>query len=113
MGSFNAFHWMIVAVIVVILVAIFRGGFGGSSAPVICKRCGYNGAGKTMTRGSLALEIVLWLCFLVPGIIYSIWRLTSRYTGCPKCGANEMIPVDSPLGAKLLAEVAKSPEMKA
>jgi len=25
------------------------------------------------TRGSILIEIVLWLCFLVPGLIYFIW----------------------------------------
>jgi len=37
----------------------------------------------TVTKGHFALEFVLWLCFLVPGIIYSIWRLTTRRETCP------------------------------
>jgi DNA-directed RNA polymerase subunit RPC12/RpoP len=42
------------------------------------------------------MEVLLWLCFIVPGIIYSVWRLASRYQGCQKCGSKRIIPVDSP-----------------
>lgn len=61
-----------------------------------CMTCGVDDQAKSVTRGSLAIEIVLWLCFLVPGLIYSIWRLTSRYEGCAACGSKTLIPFDSP-----------------
>jgi hypothetical protein len=70
----------------------------------VCTSCGYVGEPKTMTKGSIAVEIVLWLCFLVPGLIYSIWRLSSRYDGCPSCGQITLIPVDSPMAQKFLRE---------
>ncbi|HEV2348917.1 MAG TPA: hypothetical protein VG028_03620 [Terriglobia bacterium] len=47
-----------------------------------------------MTPGSFAIEIVLWLCFLFPGLIYSIWRLTARHETCPKCGEKSLIPME-------------------
>lgn len=41
---------------------------------------------KTYIKGNLLIELVLWLCFLLPGFVYSLWRMTSRYEGCPDCG---------------------------
>lgn len=63
----------------------------------ICTTCGFKGSPKRFTKGSFIIELGLWLCFLVPGLIYSIWRLASRYEGCPKCHGSAMIPLDSPL----------------
>jgi len=61
-----------------------------------CVICGFVGAPKTVTRGSLFVEIILWLFFLVPGMIYSTWRLSSRFPACRHCGSRDIIPVDSP-----------------
>jgi hypothetical protein len=70
----------------------------------ICTSCGYVGNTISETRGSLLIEIILWLFFIIPGLIYSIWRLTTRYEACPKCRNQNMIPVDSPVGKKLFEE---------
>ena len=67
----------------------------------VCTTCGYIGFPNKVTKGSFLIELVLWLAFLIPGIIYSIWRLSSRYDACPKCKNASMIPVDSPMGQKL------------
>jgi hypothetical protein len=61
-----------------------------------CVNCGTRGRPKTITKGSIIIEVFLWLMFLLPGLIYSIWRHASRYKGCPKCKAPNMIPLDSP-----------------
>lgn len=61
-----------------------------------CSVCGTVAKPKRVTQGSVLIEIVLWLAFLVPGLIYSIWRLTSRYDGCPACGARNMMPLTAP-----------------
>lgn len=70
----------------------------------ICPNCGFKGKPKSTTKGSIFIEIILWCCFLVPGFIYSLWRMTSRTPACPKCSAPNMVPVDSPRGKKLLVE---------
>ena len=72
---------------------------------LICTNCGFRGKAKRITKGSILIEIVLWIMLLVPGLIYSIWRLASRYNGCPQCGAGNMIPIDSPKGHKLVEEL--------
>lgn len=50
-----------------------------------CPNCKYEGKGKKFVRGSFFIEILLWVCFIIPGAIYTLWRLTSSYIGCPKC----------------------------
>lgn len=77
------------------------------SQEFICTTCGHVGKTKRYVKGSLALEILLWLFLLVPGLIYSIWRSTTKERVCAKCKKNTLIPVDSPTGQKLLAEQTK------
>lgn len=57
---------------------------------IACPNCGYEGMPKSYTGGSMGIEIVLWLFFLLPGFIYSIWRLSTRCYVCPKCGCKEI-----------------------
>lgn len=64
----------------------------------ICKDCGAVGDPKQVTKGSFFIEIVLWCFFLVPGLIYSIWRLSSRHEACKTCDSKAIVPLSSPLG---------------
>lgn len=75
------------------------------SKELICANCGFKGTPKKVTKENILIEIILWLFFIIPGLIYSIWRLTTKYKACPKCGATNMVPIDSPIGKKLLKEV--------
>ena len=69
----------------------------------LCSTCGHVGEPMRVTRGSFGIEVLLWLCFLVPGLIYSIWRLGSRHDGCAMCGATTLLPLNSPV-AKTFAQ---------
>jgi len=72
---------------------------------LICSNCGYIGKPKNVVEGSIFIEIILWLAFIIPGVVYSIWRETSgRKKICPKCRAPNMIPLDSPRGKRLIQE---------
>ncbi len=71
---------------------------------LICANCGTIGKPKTVTKGSIATEIVLWLLFIVPGVLYSLWRLTTRAKACRSCGSENMLPLNSPRGKKLQNE---------
>lgn len=71
---------------------------------LICKACGHMGKPARKTKGSLLIEIVLWICFIVPGLVYTLWRCTTRFNACKKCGGTELVPVDSPIGQKLVSE---------
>ena len=90
----------------------------------ICKNCGRVGKGKSKVRGTLSMELSLWILGLVLLILpplgvlvlifalfYSLYRLVAqRAVVCPSCELeNSMIPLDSPVGQKLLRE---SKEMK-
>jgi hypothetical protein len=77
---------------------------------LICSACGHVGSGKNTPKGSLGVEILLWLFFIIPGLIYSIWRQSSYHKACPVCGSANLIPVDSPVGQKLLKDQGKTVE---
>jgi hypothetical protein len=76
----------------------------------VCKDCGTVGEGKTVARGSFLMEVVLWLCFLVPGLIYSVWRLTSKRDVCTACGSENLVPLSSPLGQQVASATGHVPE---
>jgi hypothetical protein len=71
---------------------------------MICKTCGALGRPIKKFKGSFFIEIILWLCLLVPGLLYSIWRHTSKYNACPACDNPTMIPVDTAVGNRLFTE---------
>jgi hypothetical protein len=73
----------------------------------ICTRCGTVANPTRFIKGSDGLEIVLWLCFIVPGLIYSVWRQSSKYAGCPACGG-EMISTSTPRGNQLLSQFGRN-----
>ncbi|HEU0080601.1 MAG TPA: hypothetical protein VFQ72_01060 [Candidatus Paceibacterota bacterium] len=63
---------------------------------LICTQCGHVGKPVYATKGSFGIEMLLWLFFLVPGLIYSIWRLSSKTNVCEQCKSPSLIPVTSP-----------------
>jgi len=63
----------------------------------VCQSCGYIGNPTKVMRGSFLIELILWCCLFIPGMIYTVWRYTSQYYACPKCGKDSMIPTDSPI----------------
>jgi len=83
-------------------------------ADLICTVCATRGAAKTRNSGSFAIELLLWLAglgawlalhwiFLILPIGYTLYRVargTAR--SCGACGAQALVPVDSPVGRKLI-----------
>src|SRR5438270_8102302 len=67
------------------------------SVPVYCRHCGTVAKPQKRTRGWFALELLLWLLFIVPGLCYTLWRVTSRVNVCRQCGSEDIIPADSPV----------------
>lgn len=106
MGDWSFGHWIALGIIIYFAAKIWEGFRAGPETGLVCKSCGFVGEAKSAVRGSLGIEIVLWLCFIIPGLIYSIWRGSSRYDACPQCGGKEMIPADSPIGKKIIADLA-------
>lgn len=58
---------------------------------IYCPNCKYEGEAKSETPGYFLIELILWCIFLIPGLIYSIWRLCSRHSVCPKCGWKNVV----------------------
>lgn len=52
---------------------------------VTCPKCGSHVEPQVQRKGSMKLQIVLWFCFIVPGLFYSMWRETTRKLTCPQC----------------------------
>jgi hypothetical protein len=73
------------------------------SKQCVCANCGYMGSPAKVTQGSFWVEVALWCFFIIPGLIYSIWRLSSKRLACPSCGAENMIPIDSPKGQQIVS----------
>ena len=71
----------------------------------ICAHCGNTGKPRNTRGGSLLVEIALWIFLIVPGIIYSLWRIGTKRPACRACGAiGSMVPLYSPRGRALAAE---------
>lgn len=85
------------------MMAAIKGDAGSSRH---CMTCGVDGPPVSRTRGSMGIEILLWLCFIVPGLIYSLWRLTTRHQACASCGATNLVPVSTPAAMAHKASMA-------
>ena len=68
-----------------------------------CPNCGTVAVPKKYMKGTFVTELLLWLFFLLPGLIYSIYRLSSKYEGCPACEFKEVVPLSSPVARAALA----------
>jgi len=71
---------------------------------MLCPKCGYRGKPKLYTKGSIGMEIVLWILLIIPGFIYSCWRHLSRFRACPRC-QEKMIPLNSPVAQKFIRDL--------
>lgn len=67
-----------------------------------CPTCGGVGRPRNRNRGSSFVEVMLWLCFLIPGLCYTLWRMGRIDRFCRVCGAPNPIPVDAPMAQRAL-----------
>jgi len=111
MGTFSIYTLIALALVGAIIYVFVRAlmrVLGVTARPVMaCTTCGHIGASRSTTRGSIFIEIVLWLCFLVPGLIYSIWRITTRTPACESCKSFTVVPLTSPVGKRIAQERIK------
>lgn len=69
----------------------------------LCTVCGAVGTTKRNMKGSLLTELLLWCFFLLPGLVYSIWRHSTVTQVCRNCGSPAVIPLGSPVAQQTLA----------
>jgi rubredoxin len=79
----NFIIFLLIIAIVFIIYRILKG--PDKTMLIKCPNCQYEGKGKYITKGSFMLELILWLCFVIPGLIYSVWRLSNKKWICPQC----------------------------
>lgn len=70
--------------------------------PHICADCGWVGVAKARTPGHIGIEVLLWFACLLPGAIYTVWRLSARRPQCPSCSGDRILPIASPAGRQVL-----------
>lgn len=68
-----------------------------------CTACGAIGKPRVRNRGSSAIEIILWVCFIIPGLFYTLWRMGRKDRYCRTCNTPNPIPAASPLAQRHLA----------
>jgi hypothetical protein len=89
---------LFVAVVAIALAVVLS----RSQPSMVCRRCETVARPKTRTGGSFVLEILLWLMFLLPGLIYTLIRASSTSKVCPACGSADLVPTTSPVGRQVL-----------
>lgn len=70
---------------------------------MVCTICHTADKPKTKVKGSIFIEIILWLFLIVPGLVYSVWRHTGGTVKvCRHCGAETLVPATSPAGRRII-----------
>lgn len=79
-----------------------------SEESLICTTCGaQTDEPRSKTKGSFVIEVVLWLAFVIPGLLYSLWRQSTRQKVCPACGNATLILANTPDGRKRAEQVSE------
>jgi DNA-directed RNA polymerase subunit RPC12/RpoP len=63
-------------------------------AELYCNSC-HNITRLPQMKGNGWIELVLYLCYFIPGVIYSIWRRSGEPNVCPLCKAAGLIPASA------------------
>lgn len=75
---------------------------------MICTNCYYKGRPDEKMKGNFLTEVLLWFFFLIPGIIYTIWRHTTKAKVCASCEQPTLVPEDSIRGKEIIKKHLKS-----
>jgi hypothetical protein len=71
----------------------------------ICSNCGSITRPMRTVKGNSLIELILWLIFIIPGLLYSLWRLSTAQYVCRKCQNPSTVPLNTIMGRKLLKEM--------
>jgi DNA-directed RNA polymerase subunit RPC12/RpoP len=71
---------------------------------MLCKSCGRISEPEHKLKGHVAITIILLLFWIIPGLIYMIWRRTGIKDTCSVCGSNNIIPTGSPEAIKIIEQ---------
>jgi hypothetical protein len=73
----------------------------GSTPSHVCANCRTVIHPVSKRQGSGGVEFLLWILFIIPGLIYSVWRSSARHNICPVCQAANPVPLNTPAGKAL------------
>ena len=70
-----------------------------------CNSC-HNSSARAVMKGNGWIELILYFVYIIPGILYSIWRRSGQPNICPICNAPALVPISA---AKPSPTLATSP----
>jgi len=62
------------------------------NAKYYCNTC-HNSPPVAIMKGNGWVEFILYLCYIAPGIIYSVWRRSGEPNVCPVCKTAALVPL--------------------
>lgn len=68
----------------------------------VCMECGCQREPVMANRGMLIIELLMWLLYILPGVIYSIWRRVRKQEVCPSCGEPSVVLTSSSRAMKMM-----------
>ncbi len=79
----------------------------------VCMECGCQRDPIDAKRGLLVIEIFMWLLYILPGVIYSIWRRVRKQQVCPNCLNPSIVLTSSTraMGMRRLIKTFSRPQM--
>ena len=106
MANFSVFHWVVLGTIIFLIYWALK----PKTAKHIkyCTTCGVEDKPTIETRGHFLIEVILWICFIVPGLIYTIWRTSTKYEKCTSCGSKDLVPPTSPIALATKKRLAQA-----
>lgn len=76
----------------------------------VCKHCEEIGQVDLKMPGNGWVEFVLYLCYIAPGIIYSVWRRKGKKQVCGACRSDQLVAAKTRMGQQIIA--AQIPNFK-
>lgn len=112
MNNVNILSWLIIAVVLYFIFTKVRDGYRKSTNPdaykMHCMTCGLDEIPTTKNKGSGWIELLLWLCFIFPGLLYSIWRRSNLTEICPACRSSAVVPRNAPAATQHRKQITGS-----
>jgi len=68
----------------------------------LCLECGCQREPIMANRGMLIIELFMWLLYILPGVIYSIWRRVRKQEICPNCRTPSVVLTSSSRAMKMM-----------
>lgn len=74
----------------------------------VCKNCEEVGGVTTKLLGTGWVEAVLYLFYIAPGIIFSVWRRKGAKQVCSACGSDQLVAAKTRAGKQIIADQYES-----